>query len=127
MARKVIWKPPDAALLKTNFDGAVFDDLGAAGIGVVVRNSLGEVLAALSEIIPLPLSIVALETIAARQAVLFVRELGFSGTIFEGDSEEAISAIKKQSFQHPVVGHLVKDIVSSVSMFQYYSLSHTRR
>ena len=126
MLRKVIWKPPNAALLKTNFDGAVFDDLGAAKIGVVVRNSLGEVLAALSEIIPLPSSIVALETIAARRAVLFVRELGFSGTIFEGDFEEAISAIKKQSFKHPVVGHLVKDIVSSVSMFQYYSFSHTR-
>ena len=92
-----------------------------------MRNSLGEVLAALSEIIPLPSSIVALETIAARQAVLFVRELGFSGTILEGDSREAISAIKKQSFQHPVVGHLVKDIVSSVNMFQYYSFSHTRR
>ena len=26
-----------------------------------------------------------------------------------------------------MVGHLVKDIVSSVSMFQYYSFSHTRR
>ena len=92
-----------------------------------MRNSSGEVLATLSEIIPLPSSIVALETIAARRAVLFVRELGFSGTILEGDSREAISAIKKQSFQHPVVGHLVKDIVSSVNMFQYYSFSHTRR
>ncbi|XP_030958951.1 uncharacterized protein LOC115980890 [Quercus lobata] len=46
------------------------------GIGVVVRNSLGEVLAALSEIIPLPLSIVVLETIAARRAVTFLQELG---------------------------------------------------
>ena len=113
--------------MKTNFDGAIFEDLGAAGIGAVVRNSSGEVLAAQSEIIPLPSSIVALETIAARWAILFVRELGFSGTILEGDSREAISSIKKQSFQHPVVGHLVKDIVSSVNMFQYYSFSHTRR
>ena len=60
-----------------------------------MRNSSGEVLAALSEIIPLPSSIVALETIVAMRAVLFVRELGFSGTIFEGDFEEAISAFKK--------------------------------
>ena len=114
-------------MLKTNFDGAVFEDLGAAGIGAVVRNSLSEVLAALSEIIHLPSSIVALETIAARRVVLFVHELGFSDTIFEGDSEEAILAIKKQSFQHLVVDHLVKDIVSSVSKFQYYFFSHTRR
>ena len=35
LPRKVIWKPLDAALLKTNFDVAVFEDLGAAGIGAV--------------------------------------------------------------------------------------------
>ena len=123
LPRKVIWKPPDAALFKTNFENAVFEDLGAARIGAVVRNSSGEVLAALSEINPLPSSIVALETVVARRAILFVYELGFSGIIFEGDSEEAISTIKKQSFQHPVVGHFVKNIVYSVSMFQYYSFS----
>ncbi|KAK7851469.1 hypothetical protein CFP56_041893 [Quercus suber] len=53
------------SLLKTNFDGAVFEDLGVAGISVMVQNSFGKVLAALSKIIPLPSSIVALETIAA--------------------------------------------------------------
>ena len=127
LPRKVIWKPPDASLLKTNFDGAVFEDLGSVGTGAVVRDSSGEVLAALSESIPLPSSIVALETIVTRRAILFVRELGLNGIILEGDSKEAISTIKKQSFQHPVVGHLVKDIVSLVSMFQYYSFSHTRR
>ena len=60
-----------------------------------MHNSSSEVLATLSEIIPLPSSIVALETIVARRAVLFVCELGFSGTILEGDSREVISAIKK--------------------------------
>lgn len=27
------WKPPDPHELKTNFDGAIFDDLSAAGMG----------------------------------------------------------------------------------------------
>ena len=127
LSRKVIWKPPDTGLLKTNFDGPVFEDLGAVGIGIMVRNSSSEVLAALFEIIPLPSSIVVLETIAARRAILFTRELGCSGSIIEGDSEEAILAIKNQSFQHPLVGHLVNDIVSLVSTLQYSSFSHTRR
>ncbi|KAK4557757.1 hypothetical protein RGQ29_007499 [Quercus rubra] len=110
LSRKVIWKPPDTGLLKTNFDGPVFEDLGAVGIGIMVRNSSSEALAALFEIIPLPSSIVVLETIAARRAILFTRELGCSGSIMEGDSEEAILAIKNQSFQHLLVGHLVNDI-----------------
>ena len=96
LPRKVIWKPPDASLLKTNFDSAVFEDLGAVGTGAVVHDSSGEVLAALSESIPLPSSIVALETIAARRAVLFVRELGFSGTILEGNSKEAIQLLRSK-------------------------------
>ena len=82
LPRKVIWKPLDVGLLKTNFDDVAFEDLGAVRIGAVVRNSSGEILAALSKIIPLPSFIVALETTATRRVVLFVRELGFSGTIF---------------------------------------------
>ena len=43
------WKPSDAGLLKVNFDGAIFDDLRVAGIGVADRNEHGEVVAALAE------------------------------------------------------------------------------
>ena len=87
--------------MKINFDGAVFEDLDAVGIGVVVRNSCGEVMAALSEIIPKPASVSALETLAARRAVQFVQELDMKDSIFEGDSEVSISAIKSRCFQHP--------------------------
>ena len=86
--------------------------LGVARIGALFRNSACEVLATLFEIIPLPSSIVALETIAARRATLFIRELGLCGSILERDSKESILAIKNQCFQHPLVGHLVQDIMS---------------
>ena len=48
-AQRPRWKPPDAGLLKVNFDGAISDDLRVAGIGVAVRNEHGEVVAALAE------------------------------------------------------------------------------
>ena len=91
--------------------------MGATGIGVVVRNSSSKVLAALSEIIPLPSSIVALETIAARWAALFLHELGLHGLILEGDLEASILEIKNMCFHHALLGHLIKDIKSSVSSF----------
>lgn len=56
-------------MLKTNFDGVVFEDLNAAGIHVVVCNSLGEIMVALSEIIPMRSSVFALDALATRRAV----------------------------------------------------------
>lgn len=66
------WKPPDSGCLKTNFDGAVFVDSGEAGIGVVIRDSRGQVLASLSKRIPNPSSVAVLELLAARRAVTLV-------------------------------------------------------
>lgn len=113
--------------MKTNFNSAIFEELDAAGIGVVVHNSSGELLGALSEIIPLPSSILALEIIAALRAVTFLHKLGLGSSIFEGDSETSILAIKNQCFHHHVVGHLIRVIISSASSLQYFSFAHTRR
>ena len=82
-------------------------------------------MAALSEIIPSPSSVLALETVAARRTVHFLQELNLHGSIFEGDSETSISAIKNQCFHHPNVGHIIKDIMSLVGSFHYFSFSHT--
>ena len=64
--------------------------MGATSIGVVVRNSSGTIVAALSEIVPCPSSVLALETVAARRAILFLQELNLHGSILEGDSESSI-------------------------------------
>ena len=38
------WQPPLEGLYKANFDAAYFGNLGMAGIGVIVRDSVGEIL-----------------------------------------------------------------------------------
>lgn len=42
------WQPPPAGLYKANFDVAFFGNMGLNGIGVVVRDCDGSVIAALS-------------------------------------------------------------------------------
>ena len=74
----VRWQPPAENSIKANFDGAVFGEEQAAGIGVVLRDSEGQVLAALSEKVRLPATVEVLEMMAARRSALFARELGFS-------------------------------------------------
>ena len=40
---------PSPGMYKTNFDCAMFEDSGMAGIGVIIRNSRGEVMASLAK------------------------------------------------------------------------------
>ena len=89
---------------KTNFDGAIFEDLHAAGIGVVIRDKHDEVIAALVEKISIPESVLTLETLEARRAVQFVQELGLRNSIFQGDSETSISTINKGQLLHSSCG-----------------------
>ena len=48
----------------------MFGDSNEARLVVVTRNDKGEVMAALAEKIPLPYSMVLLETLVARRAIL---------------------------------------------------------
>ena len=98
--------------MKANFDGAVFADSGEAGVGVVIQNENGEVMAALSEKIALPSSVEVLEMVAARRAAVFAAELGFQRVIFEGDAAGVIKALSMRDLALALAGHLVKDFMS---------------
>ena len=71
--------------MKINFDGALFGESDCAGLGMVIRNSNGRVLVALSEKIMKPQSAELVEILVARRAVLFSCDLGFKNSVFEGD------------------------------------------
>ena len=60
-----------------------------AGIGVVIRNSSGQVIGALSNRINLPSAIDDVEAIAYGKAISFALELGVEEVVFEGDSEQS--------------------------------------
>lgn len=60
---RTAWWLSNFAHYKINFDGAVFDELGAAGLGVVMRDSYGCVIGALSEF-AMPISAATVEALA---------------------------------------------------------------
>ena len=43
-----VWQPLEGLVYKPNFDAAIFADMAASGIGVVIRNDRGQVMVALS-------------------------------------------------------------------------------
>lgn len=125
--RETKWKPPEFNCFKTNFDGAMFTNIGEAGLGVVIRNHAGEIIAALSEKIPQPPSITCLELLAARRAAIFVHEVGLHESILEGDSKTVIKSLQKGDMFQSAYGHLLKDIMFYVKSLRSYNFSHTYR
>ncbi|XP_030923075.1 uncharacterized protein LOC115949956 [Quercus lobata] len=114
-------------MYKTNYDGTVFEDPEEAGIGVIVRNDRGEVLAALFEKIPYPGSVVLVEVLAARREVQFIMELGITQSIFEGDSKIVYKALKARDVGLSSIGQFVKDIMSIAGSLQTFSFFYIRR
>ena len=104
------WEPPPLSLLKINFDGAVFRETEEAGLGVVVRDSHGQVLASLAEKIKLPSSSNEVEALAAIQAITLAMDLNLPSFIVEGDSEVVISALRSKEESLSSFGHLISSI-----------------
>ena len=105
----------------------MFDDTNEARNGVVIRNSHVEVMTSLYEKIHKPSFVTALELLAARHAVLFVREIDLHQVVPEGDSEFVISSLKTGTNLGSMYGHLIRDVLSFVNSFQSFSFSHSYR
>nr|POE97393.1 hypothetical protein CFP56_31083 [Quercus suber] len=106
------WKPSMRDTYKVNYDGTCFTETDEVGIGVVVRNKLGQVMACLAKKIPMPLSVEVLEAMAARRAMVFTVELGFHQAIFEGDSKLVVKALFANCSNRSCIGHIAKDFTA---------------
>nr|XP_023899808.1 uncharacterized protein LOC112011691 [Quercus suber] len=124
---QVRWQPPPVDRVKINFDGAVFKNKDRVGIGMVVRDSQGMVMASLSQIIPLPHSVVNLETLATYRALEFSLELGFDKAILEGDSMIIMAALRDPSPSLASYGLLLQDAQFMACLFTCISSQHVAR
>ena len=117
---------PSPGMYKTNFDCAMFEDSRKAGIGVIIRNSRGEVMASLAKKKKKfnPSSVEIVELLAARWAVILVQELDFENSIFEGDFEIVINPLQNDDRLKSSIGNLVQDTLSFVNSLKSWSFSH---
>ena len=85
------WHPPNAGSVKTNYDGAMFGESNMAGIGMVIRNCEGQVLAAFFEKIAKPPTMEILELLTAQCTVSYTAESSYDQFVCVGDSESVVS------------------------------------
>ena len=121
------WRPPPSPLLKVNFDGALFMDSCKAGIGVVIRDSAGKVIWALSERIPLPKTVEDVEALAYRRAIEFALEKGLQQVVLEGDSATILNSILGGLPCLAPYGNIIEDSIILASQLSHCSFSHVCR
>ena len=121
------WCPPQPGSYKVNVDGAVFTKRKQAGIGVVIRDSAGEVVAALSQKLARPLGALEIEAKAMEVAVQFALDVGVRDVTFEGDSLSICNALRGGSEVPLSVQNIIFGLFHLVRNFRSYVFSHTKR
>ncbi|XP_075669671.1 uncharacterized protein LOC142639362 [Castanea sativa] len=92
-----VWTPPPSGLCKINVDGALFPSKKLAGIGVVIRDQQGRLLATLCRKIRAQLGVIKIEAKAYEASVLLARHLGLKNGVLERDSLIASNALNQVS------------------------------
>ena len=116
-SRDIRWKPPASGLFKVNFDGAFFKEQACAGLGVVIRDSAGLVIGALSQKIRHPGSVDMVEALATQRVVVFAQELCLQAMEVEGDSLKVIQALVVAKPSRTLFGNVIADINYLVANF----------
>ncbi len=121
------WMPPKMLRYKINYDGAVFKETNEAGIGVIVRDSQGLVMASLTQKVLFPLSVPSIEAWAVKRSIQFALEIGITEAEFEGDSQTIVNALNAQHPSLAPFGLLLADAKELASKLQNFSFSHVKR
>ena len=124
--KHVRWKPPDQGCYKINYNGVVFNQQEKAGLGVVIRNEEGAVMASMTQLVPLPTTVAQVEALAARRATEFALELGLNRVILEGDPEVICRGLQDHSPSLALHGHILQDVKCLAGAFQFVGFSQVR-
>ncbi|KAK9987323.1 hypothetical protein SO802_032274 [Lithocarpus litseifolius] len=121
------WTAPPPNTYKINYDGAVSDEENKAGVGVIIRDCNGEVIASLIQQLEQAYQPVEVEAIAACRAVELGSELGVGCAIVEGDSEVIVKALRNKDNGLVSFAPLINDVSLFSSLYSELSYSHIRR
>ena len=120
------WVAPSDPTYKLNFDAAIFNELNCFGVGAIIRNGKGEVMAAMSTKGPLVEDNEEAKLLAYRRAVEFAIDAGFSELVIEGDNVAVMTSLSHGGPNMSWLGHVVHDIQWLATCLRWASFSHVR-
>ncbi|KAL7002593.1 tetrahydrofolate synthase [Sarracenia purpurea var. burkii] len=120
------WVPPNTGWHKANFDEAWCKD-GKAGIGVVIRDEYGLVLASYVEQRACLANAENTEALGACRALEVVHSLGLKKVQLEGDALNIIKAINSLELDMSYIGEIIESTKALAKKVITFSCTHTKR
>ena len=108
-------------------NAAVFPSLGMIGVGVIIQDHGGSVVAAMSKRMPLPLGPLEAEAKALDEATMFARDIGVQDVMFESDSRIACHALVDPTNAPISISTIVAGTSVRMHEFRTFDISHVRR
>ena len=112
---------------KAKVDGDIFKETNKVGIGVVVRDSQGWVLVALSEKVEGVQDAEVIEALAIWQAIKFAIKTSFNCVIIESDSLSVVKAIQDTAESTYHIGNIIDDVKLLSKALKSCEFHHTKR
>ena len=108
-------------------DGAVFAQQHASGVGVVIRDHEGLVVAALSKKLWYPLGPLEAEAKAMEEAVEFAWHVGIRDAHFECDSILVSDAVRGLTIPQVSISNIIYRICHCLKVFGFVQILHVKR
>ena len=121
------WSPPPSFLFKINVDGAVDKATGKVGVGVIVRDKLGRVEAAMCRNLDAPLGAIETESKAIEIGLLFAQDIGIQDIVVESDCLIMIQALEGTSAPPSMVLAVTQGILDLSMGFNKVEFSHVKK
>ncbi|PON56414.1 Ribonuclease H-like domain containing protein [Parasponia andersonii] len=110
------WTAPDVGCLKLNIDVAISEDYGWIGIGAVVRDLTGRILAVCCKKLKGLFDSYTIKLLAMRESLYFAIDSGFIAAVLENDSLKAVLVVHTKSNDLFATSLIVADIISLLSI-----------
>ena len=121
------WMAPSHGWYKANWDVAIDKSKERVGVGVILRDERGQVLAAMSKTRHGTLEPSTGEAFAASSAVWFCQDLGVQRVVLEGDAKQIVDAVNSSSTSWSRFGHLIDDTRRFLESFPQWKCQFVRR
>ncbi|PON56783.1 Serine/threonine protein kinase [Trema orientale] len=122
--REARWSPPSNGDFKLNVYAAINKDMRTVGFGAIIRNSKGEVIAALSMKIVGTLSPEMAEAKVIKVALSWTRYVGINIQFLKSDALTVVKALNDGIISHSEFDDLLLDVFSLLSYFPSVLIKH---